>query len=78
MKGEAGWPARLEVSEHWDFNIQLFLKKKKNIGLNLGLCAWNFLPKLPPQFLVSHFLRAYSGGLRPNICSNHCHGTYQD
>lgn len=29
MKGEAGWPARLEVSEHWDFNIQLFLKNKK-------------------------------------------------
>lgn len=38
MKGEAGWPARLEVSEHWDFNIQLFFKKKKH-RIKLGsLC----------------------------------------
>lgn len=65
MKGEAGWPGRSEVSEHWDFNTHFFFlntkqnkQKQKNIGLNSGLCAWNFPSKLSPQSLVSHFLRA--------------------
>lgn len=58
MKGETGWPGRLEVSEHQDFNTHFFLKTKQNIGLNSGLCAWNFLSKLPPQSLVFHLLRA--------------------